>query len=124
MHALAVSGCGEESSSVPEAGQFPLAPGLEVANSEVRASLVDDSPYLQLVLTSATAKTPRAINRAQVAFLRDQGWKLHQHNDWSTNGRAADRSVWAYIGFAEGDCRGLADSVRTSGMPYICASLG
>jgi hypothetical protein len=118
--ALLTSGCGDDE-DVPDADDLPLAPGLAVANSDVRLSMVDDSPYRQLVLTGSTAMTSRAINRVEVAYLREQGWEIRRHKDGTTNAYGSEDGPWAFIGHADGDCRGLAES---SGTDYICASLG
>jgi hypothetical protein len=117
--AFLATGCGGD--DVPGADKLPLAPGLDVTASDVRPSIVDNSPYRQLVLAVSSPMNDRAINRAEVRYLRQRGWKTHRH-DSGTAATAPDRGVWAFIGFAEGDCRGLADS--TSGGGFICASLG
>jgi hypothetical protein len=116
--ALVTGGCGDDE-DVPDADEFLLAPGLAVANSDVRLSTVDETPYRQLVLTSAAPTTSPAINRAEVAYLQEHGWDIKRHKN-GTNAYAPDNGLWTYIGYSDGDCRGLAES---SGSAYICASL-
>jgi hypothetical protein len=122
LASLAASpGCGAD--DVPDASELPLAPGLEVAGDDVRRSDVDESEYRAIALTSSYEATARAMNRAEITYLREAGWKVRRHKNGTAN--AVNGTVWAYVGFKKRSCRDLNDSLQVQpGTPYICASLG
>jgi hypothetical protein len=119
-----LGGCG---SDAPAADTLPLAPDLRVVSHEVRPGVAYELPSANfLLIVGSNGARPASLRRAEVAHLRQVGWKLHRHyHDGSQTVTSPDGQIWADVGFGLGSLCGFGGTNHKAppGYPSICISL-